>query len=223
MKKLLVTFLILSAIACSKKSGPGPTAETERYYKAIDAGFNGDSRAGYDELLQLAIDAPDTRAGRKARAVLQSDDPIAYVAAAGVVSAVLIPSFAKNRESAFAPPARSQVGRDVAIAFYERQFGYFAQFGKYEAKPMYAHDLSSKYSIIYGPKSVDLAMERVPGEHKEQIAKAQRLLAKLNLKPNITKKSFLIAVVGEPNEDGMLDLWTIDNDRNIMHLADFEE
>lgn len=221
MKKLTSLMLLVSAIACGNKGGDaakaGPSAETDRYYAAIDATFAGDARTGYDQLMTLAVDSPDTRAGRKARAVLQSDDPVVYLATIGALSAIAVPNYLK-----FQTKAKESEGKVLARSAYTAQLMYFAEKNKYAKTFKDAGIISEpggKYIAVMGPKEVVRPLDMDKATADSLLKRAQGALL-AGVKPGVTKKGFVIAVIGDIDDDEAVDVWTIDQDNQLTHLVD---
>lgn len=197
----------LGAVACAgkdstKPAAPAPSAETERYFKAVDARFDGDSRGYYDQLLELAHDEPDSRAGRKARAVLQADSALWMVASAGAIASIGIPSFA-----GFQTKAKETEARSVLESVYFTQSIFFANKQRYcrTFKECAFEVTPSKYVLVMSPKELQM-----PPETTITGTEVRTALAAVSIRPRIEKKKFLIAAVANLDDDPDLDIWTVD-------------
>lgn len=80
MQRTLFLLLCLGFVAAC-----GATPR-ERYIRAMDAQYRGDGKAYLDELIALAHDEPNSREGRRARAILTSSNVWAPVALVGAVA-----------------------------------------------------------------------------------------------------------------------------------------
>jgi hypothetical protein len=50
--------------------------------------------------------------------------------------------------------------------------------------------------------------------------RAETTLTAMGIKPGIGGARFLIVAVGDPDEDGVLDVWSIDEQNNLVNLLD---
>lgn len=66
MKHAIACLCLLSLVAC------GGATPRDRYVEAVKARAEGDNKAYYDAMVELAHEAPDTRVGRRARANLNT-------------------------------------------------------------------------------------------------------------------------------------------------------
>lgn len=221
--KRIATLAIVSLIAAcggdkqTKVSAAPRPQESEAYYKALDARYNGDSRAYYDGLLELAHDDPDSRAGRKARAILQADDGLLMLAAIGSVAGAAIPSFTKYQSK-----AKETEARVLLQTVYTSQMAFFAEKKRYcrtfkecgfEAMP------GQKYILFMTPKEMSIAPDSDDLMRTVLATEARDALMTANVKPRLEKKKFLVAAVANIDGDDVLDIWTIDETGNLVHVV----
>jgi hypothetical protein len=50
--------------------------------------------------------------------------------------------------------------------------------------------------------------------------KAEATLAGINLPPRVTRDAFFALAIGDPDEDGELDVWGVDQNKNLIHMFD---
>ncbi len=222
MKRLSTIVLTVLVAACgSKKSGtvaaPPRAAESEQYYKALDARYNGDSRAYYDGLLELAHDDPDSRAGRKARAILQADDGLLMLAAVGSLAGAAVPSFTRYQNK-----AKEAEARVMLQSIYTAQSAFFAEKKRYcrtFKECGYEGQPDQKYILFMSPKEMSVA----PGGDEFMLtvvaAEAREALVAANVKPRVERKKFLVAAVANLDGDEVMDVWTIDEAGNLVHVV----
>ncbi|MBN1961744.1 MAG: hypothetical protein JW841_12440 [Deltaproteobacteria bacterium] len=77
---------IITASACAHQASATDARAT--YIKAVDAKFDGNHKEYYQNLIKLAQEAPETRAGRRARAILYNNTIAAYLLA-GIIGPLL--------------------------------------------------------------------------------------------------------------------------------------
>ena len=116
----LMLALLLPLVSCQQSRQLTPR---ERYVQALNYKMEGDRKAYYDELIALAADEPESRAGRRARASLDSGmSPPQVAAVTGILAAIAIPNFLNFRLKAKASEAKSNLG-----AIRSTQVAYFAE------------------------------------------------------------------------------------------------
>ena len=222
MKRLLSIAFTASIAACGGKNvgtattAPRP-AESNRYYEALDARYSGDSRAYYDALLDLAHDEPDSRAGRKARAILQADDGLLMLAALGSVAGAAIPNFTR-----FQNRAKEANARVALQSVYTAQSAFFAEKRRYcrtFKECGYTPNLDDKYILFMTPKELAFAPGSDDFTRTVMATEARDALALANVKPRVEKKKFLVAAVANLDGDETMDIWTIDETGNLVHVV----
>jgi hypothetical protein len=218
MKNLTALLLAIAVVGCggqgkeTKPAGPAASSQTNAYLKGLDARFDGDTRAYYDGLLELAHDDPDSRAGRKARAVLQSDSGLWVFASLASLGAAWVPSYSKYNVKSKQAEARAQL-----MSLYTAQSEHFAATKKYcrtFKECAFAAELSS-YTLYMTPTETLTP----PDEIGFQADVKKQALARVNVKPHVEKKRFLAAAVANLDEDGDVDIWTVDETGNIVHIV----
>ncbi len=223
MKRIsIIAIASLLVTACGgdkqdKVAAAPRSSESEAYYKALDARYNGDSRAYYDGLLELAHDDPDSRAGRKARAILQADDGLLMLAALGSVAGAAIPSFTRYQNK-----AKETEARITLQGVYTAQSAFFAEKKRYcrtfkecgvEAMP------GQKYMLFMTPKEMSIAPDGDDLMRTVIATEAREALVAANVKPRVEKKKFLVAAVANLDGDDVMDIWTIDETGNLIHVV----
>lgn len=113
MKRQLTALLALTLLlgACAGKTGHGASLSEkqafELYLNAVNARLDGDYQGWQDQLVEIAYLAPKTRAGLKAKAMLQSSDLMLMTWFGGLMAAIAIPNFQRYQARA----AMSEVER----------------------------------------------------------------------------------------------------------------
>lgn len=217
MKRSLILLLAIAVVSCggqSKEAQTASPAQTNTYLKGLDARFDGDTRAYYDGLLELAHDDPDSRAGRKARAVLQSDGGLWILASLGSLAGVAIPSFTKYQNRSKESEARAQL-----MALYSAQSEHFAATKKYCRTFRECHFAAelTNYSLFITPSEVLTPVQDFASQYG--LIAAREALVQANIKPHIEKKKFIAAAVANLDADGDVDIWTIDETGNVVHVV----
>ena len=88
MRSVLILLLVAACMPTPK----------ERYLQAVNKKMNGNAQGYYEDLLALAHDAPDSRAGRRARATLASNPGLTDAYVAGVLAAAVVPALRSMQE-----------------------------------------------------------------------------------------------------------------------------
>ncbi len=203
-------FLALPALtACT-------TAQSarERYVHAMTLEVGGHSQAAYDELIALAHDAPNTRAGRRARTILTSGSLVTDVAVLATLASVGFPGFEGLSMQGVRAEARIAL-RDLA----EIQHSFAAANGRFcttfeecgwqaPRRSTYLYYLSPT-EVTGGTGAEDASFLRM---------QAESTLGGMNLQPSVTRTAFVLMAVGDPDDDGDLDVWSMDEDDNLVHL-----
>ncbi len=192
----------------------GTLSPRDRYIKALDYKLEGDAQAYQNELFALALEEPNTRAGRRARATLSGGGLMVPIAAVGVLAAIAIPNFLK-----FQGRARQSEAKIQLKAIFTCLKAYYAESGRYPTKFSqcgYRPEPGARYlyflslnEVVGGDGAADPALLRL---------RAQSTLAAMNIQPTVEKESFLAVAVGDPDNDGQLDIWAIDERNNLVHL-----
>lgn len=221
MKRSIVAVLGLLVVACGGGSGtvkaPPRAAQSEQYFEALDARYNGDSRAYYDGLLQLAHDDPDSRAGRKARAILQADDGLLLLATVGSMAGALVPNFNKYQTKSKEVEARTSLqslytAQSAFMAEKKRYCRTFKECG-YQALP------GQTYVLFMTPKEFAVAPGADDLMRTVVVTEAREALVAAGVKPVVEKKRFVAAAVANLDGDDVLDVWTIDETGSLVHVV----
>ncbi len=202
--------LCLSACATS----PTPRTPTQRYYDALDKRLAGDSRGWFDGLVALAHEAPDSRAGRRARSMLQGTD-VTTLTMLGSLAAIAIPSFAKYQGRAQQSEVQTQLrGIEVAEEAYRQRHGQWCptvgdcRLGDFKGT-RYIYFLTD--STIRGG---DLADDKA-----SLITRARMALRALGMEARMGPEGFLVIAVADLDDDDDLDIWSIDEAGGPFQLA----
>ncbi len=214
MSRIVAIFaaLCLTTACATKAPRRSPTA---RYYEALDKRMEGDARAYYDDIIALAHDAPNSRAGRRARAMLQGADLYTMAAVGGVLSAIAIPAFMKYRNRAQQSEAQTELrGVDVAQQAYRQRHGTWCpdanacRLGQFTGT-RYIYFLTDSM-IRGGDKAADKA---------SLITRGRMAMKALGMQARMAEDGFLAIAVGDLDGDPDLDIWTIDEAGGPFQLA----
>jgi len=211
-----VPSLALVLVAAGGLGACGATlSPRERYVGALTLQLDGDSAAAYDALIALAHDAPDTRAGRRARAILTGGSLLANVAAVVTLGSALAPGV-----GGFGLESRQAEARVALRELAKAEHAYFAAHNRYcvsaeecawepprRSAYLYFFD---RHDGVGGIGASDPSILRL---------KAAAALDAINLVPAVSQGTFLVLAIGDPDEDGELDLWSIDEEENLVHLV----
>jgi type IV pilus assembly protein PilA len=201
--------VLLSLCSCAGSASP-----RERYVNALNQRLEGNSKAYYDELIALAHDEPDTRAGRRARATLRGSDLATTASVIGVLAAVAVPNFSKFQSRAQQSEAQAGL-KSLYVAqksYYGETQRYCTTFAQCEWRP----EPGSRYVYYLGPKEV-MGGDAVSDPDMLRM-RAETTLSAMGVRPSVAKGKFLIVAVGDPDGDGMLDVWSIDEQNNLLNL-----
>jgi type IV pilus assembly protein PilA len=208
MKKILLSLVALSLVAC----GPKLTAR-ERYVQALNHRLDGNPHTYFDEMIALAHDEPDSRAGRRARATIQSGGMMTQVAVIGVLAAIAVPNFLKFQSRAKQSEAKANLK-----GLFTAQKAHYAETGRYCTsfeKCGWEAQTGSRYIYMLG-------QEAVGGDKADSYPllrmRASAALTELDIESRVKKGSFLLIAVGNIDSDSDLDIWTIDQDNNLKNV-----
>ena len=207
---LLIVLAVFGAAACGSASSP-----RERYISALNYRLEGNSEAYYNALITLANDAPDSRAGRRARSMLQASDVTTAVAIVGVLSAIAIPNFLKFQNQARQAEAKSTLKSMFASQkAYEVEHGTFC---KSFEECAYSPPPGSRYLYFMSPQEIEGGDSA--SDTSSLRMQANILLNELNVEPEVKKNRFLLVAVGDLDSDQDLDVWMIDEANNLVNLV----
>lgn len=198
---LTVAFL---ASAC------GSTKPEERYLDAIQKKLDGDQRGFYDDMMTLAVEESDTRAGRRARAAVSGGvDIITLAGVAGVLAAIAVPNFLK-----FQAKAKQSSVKSGLRSLFTSQMAYFAENGRY-CRSFQECGMSDAY-LADGPYMYFIGDDVLSSQPSYEVQQAYDLMNDLGITPVVTDTGFVIVAVGNIDTDSDLDVWTID-DSNLLY------
>ena len=187
---------------------------TERYKQALAHRLEGNARAYYDGLIALAADSPDSRAGRRARAMLQSGDMMTLIALAGAVGAIGMPNFTKYMASSKQSAAQTELELlHMALQAHHAANGAYcagleACGIEWEPGGRYVYFLSTDVAV--GGAEV--------ADRDELIRRGRAALEAMGLEPHMDEGGYLIPAIGDLDDDPDLDIWTIDDGSGPVNL-----
>jgi type IV pilus assembly protein PilA len=206
MTRILCIFAVAASAACGPKVTP-----RDRYVRALNYRLEGNAHAQTDELIALAHEEPQSRAGRRARATLVGGDWSVTVATIGVLAAIAIPNFLK-----FQARSRQSEAKTNLKTLYVAQKSYFAEYGKYGRsfnECAFSPEPGARY--LYFLSRTEVVGGDAAGAPPGLRERAAELLEELKLRPEVKKQSFLAVAVGNIDDDETLDVWAIDADNNL--------
>ena len=210
----LICCALATACAGSGASDKPPQLSAKaRYVRALGHRYDGDSVAYYNELIALAHDEPDSRAGRRARATLASADPTVGLMLLGALAAVAIPSFEKSRKR-----AQTEGVKAALEEIMMRQHAYYAEHQSYcttaeacawtpPAATPYLFYFSRREVVGGSGDGVDLLRLR-----------ADALLDEMDVTPYVGPGGFVIVAVANLDDDEALDVWSADSQGEVVAL-----
>ncbi|OGQ91800.1 MAG: hypothetical protein A2289_10100 [Deltaproteobacteria bacterium RIFOXYA12_FULL_58_15] len=214
MKTTLIILMALSTAACSSKIAP-----RDQYVKALNQRLEGNPTAYYDGMLKLAVEEPESRAGRRAKATLQGGSIMTTVAITGILAAIAIPNFLKFQARAKQSEAKTNLKRlFVALkSTYVETGRYCRTFETCGFTP----DPTMKYLYFMGRDEI------VGGAGADSVMllrmRAMPVLEALNIEPGITRAGFTFVAVGDIDGDDELDVWTINQDNDLVNAQNDAE
>lgn len=201
-------------LGCASMKGKFGVAPSKKYRQAISARAQGDSQAYYDGLLDLASNHSDTRAGRRARAILMSSEITLPLVTLGALQGGPFTSIGtkQNEEIKKAIPAELNRLFLAQHRFRKRMGRYCQTFNECG----WTSEEQTTVVYLMGPKSV-------VGGGGAQAPKGLRLqalsiLSALGVFPAASADEFLAVGVGNADGDSQLEVWTIDHKGNLLHL-----
>lgn len=173
--------------------------------------LDGDQRGYYDELMRLAVEEPDTRAGRRARAAVTGGSGVLYAAAAaGIAAAVAIPSFQQYQAKATQAEAKAKLQQA-----YAAQMAFFAENNRYcrTFEECGLEGLSDGNYIFLMGADVSVA----PGLDYLKY-EGSSLLESMGIDPVVSQNAFVVLAVGNIDSDPDLDVWSIDEGGSLYNV-----
>lgn len=209
-----IAALLFAATAALAACAQQRLTPKQRYVRALNHKLQGDAQAYQRDLISLVYHAPDSRAGRRARATLTSGSLLPMVALLGVVAAIAVPSFERFRQRVKHTEAQPNL-KALAVtmqafhAEHQRYCTTFAECG-FEVPPdaTYFYYLS-RDEVTGGGGAADPSLLRL---------RAETTLSAMGVRPRVSQKSFFAVAVGDPDDDGDLDIWAVDENDNIVNL-----
>lgn len=208
----LIAALFIGLMGCAGKT------PRKRYLEALDQRSAGDVAGFHETMLALAHEAPQSRAGRRARAYLR-DSPVTWLATAGALAAWGWPILRDDLELA---PAESEP-RAQLRALQQQVIEHTARNGQLPERLTQVvsaqwPESGSRYVYLLHPEG------GVGGKGLEQpqmaIRDARDALRLAGVVPFASREGFLIAAVGNIDADPHVDIWTIDHAGNVIHVND---
>ena len=203
----LMSYLMVS-VGCTPQVSP-----LERYEQAVGARWAGDSKAYTKHLRALAHEAPESRAGRRARATLGASSQWSTLSMVGVVAAVAVPNFMKFQKKSVQSAAKVHL-RALATAQQIHQ-AEKADFCRTFAQCQVQGLPIEEYVFFLDPNTV---MAQDTAESDQVIVAARNYFADTGNGPFVRKEGFLIVAVGVLDEDSDLDIWAIDGSGELVHI-----
>jgi type IV pilus assembly protein PilA len=209
MKRLALFTVVALLAGCGTKLTP-----RERYVQALNQRLEGNAKGYTDGLIAVAHEAPDSRAGKRARATLQGGGLMTGVAVVGVLAAIAIPNFIKFQ----ARSKQSEVKTNLK-AIYVTLKSYYAEKDKYCTSFQqcgFQPESGSRYLYFLGPKEVvggDAVVDRAALRKQ-----AEDAMRELGVRSSVGKSGFLVVGAGDPDNDGNLDIWSIDDQNSLINL-----
>jgi len=195
-----------------------------RYRRAVQLKLAGDAQAYYDALFELAAQAPQSRAGRRARATLRGSDILTDLTVLSAAGSVVFPNFT----SAAVQPPESEAQQGLrTIALMQRN--YFNQHNRY--CPSFTTcgltpPPESKYLYFLTPTEVAGGEDNGSSwgsDLPSRVVAATAALKRAGVTPKSTKDSFLAAAVGNADSDATLDIWTIDANDQLATAQEYRD
>lgn len=210
--KHLIACLSIAALITACGTGASRGNAEQRYMDAIQLKLDGDQRGFYDEMMRLAVDEPDSRAGRRARAAVTGGMGVMYAAAAaGILAAVAVPEYVEFQSKAKQAEAKSK----LQMAFTAQQ-SFFAERGRYcrTFQECGLENLSDGTYVFFMGADVSAA----PGLDYLKY-EGSSLLESMGIDPVVSKNAFVIVAVGNIDSDVDLDVWSIDEERGLYNVV----
>lgn len=196
--------LVLVASACASSS------PEERYLDAIQKKLDGDQRGFYDDMMTLAVEESDTRAGRRARtAVTGGGEVLVLASVAGILAAAAVPNFL-----AFQSKAKQSSAKAGLKSMFTAQMAFFAENGRYCRT---FQECGVDMGFVGGDGYMFfLGDDVLSNESSYKVQQAYDLMKDLGIDPVVTDQGFVIVAAGNIDSDPDLDVWTID-DQNMLY------
>lgn len=215
--KRCVVLLAVPWVACASPSGGADSWTEESAYKAyvqaVDLRMQGDLRGSNDQLLALAAEASDTRAGHMARIRLTgSADLMAMLAMLGAVSAGAVDTFEGYQNKAKQSEAKLELQ-----SLKQQLEAHHAQFDTYRGA-MEGVVPAGAYGIAFSDRRKLLPDDL---ETREQFAEIQDMLDLYGAQPFLSRSGYRVIAFANLDEDGDLDVWMLDSQAaEPTHLVD---
>lgn len=225
MRRTAILALVFGFVlsGCATGNGPRAAAEPEdtsaavlrdRYLDALDQRIEGDSRAFYDELIALAHDDPDGRIGRRARVALSGGTGASFAVTVGALAAMAIPNFQK-----FSARAQQAEAKSLLAGAFVAQQAYRAEFGRFcptIAKCGLSVDPRGRYVLFFGAR--EFAGGLALPDRRSVLEQTAIFFDESKVRPMVKKDRFVLVAVSNLDADPDLDVWTIDQDNELVHV-----
>jgi len=210
---VLSTVLVASACTGAKQAGPSPR---DRYMTALEKRLNGDARGYFDDLLALAHEAPDSRAGRRARGMLQGGD-FWTIYAAGMAAALAVPAFQK-----YTARAHQSEPRERLLSIHMSEQVHRSRHGSYCPDPAACGilPLTGTHYVYFVAPDQPLGGDAAGADRHLAIEVGKTTLSAMGIEPRMAGDGYLIAAVGNVDGDPDMDIWTIDEAGEPYHVSD---
>lgn len=206
------TFNVLAALLLSTGCAVSGEEARERYYGAVERKLAGDARGFHDELTRLSLDAPETRAGRRARsAVAGGVDAVTGFAVVGILAAVAIPNFIKYQKQSAAAGLKAEL-RSLAVqmeVYRAEHQRYCRTFAECQFVPTADYVFMLGGDMVHAPSLAEPELLKV---------QALSLLESMGIEPVVTNDGFVVVAVGNADSDADLDVWTLDEQGQIFNV-----
>ena len=210
----MLALVLLCAVACT----PGDS-QRQRFFAAVNARLEGRPQESHEILIALAHDAPESRAGRRARAVLNGQDP--WIPAAMLLGTLF--AVADAQSATHLQRASQNAGEEGLRALVHAMQAHHDKHGVYcttvASCGVPLADTGFVY-IIDDQASREQASAENRGMPSLQ-TRALKLTRMLGLRPHATPTSFRVVAIGNIDDDDALDVYLADTNGVIVHvLAD---
>jgi len=205
----------LLVASCGHARPPSDESARRRYLEAVDARLDGDSERYMNELIALAHEAPNSRAGRRARATLAQGGVVEFGAMVAVATAVLPALAAASLRSR---QAEARVGLHALASF---ELAWRAEHGAFATtlpREVTATLQPRRFFFFIGAQE---ALAAPALESQDAAAReARAALDALGLSPRLSSTDLLFAAVANLDEDADADVWIVDTSGTVIHYAD---
>jgi hypothetical protein len=209
--------LCLCLSACATRGGAEASPQ-QRYLQAIAQKCAGDAAGANNALLSLASESADSRAGRRARALVQGQH---WLADAAIFAALSTALSVPQQPAHSAPSAQLQgEAKQTLNALARAQGRYFSKNKRYcqtfvqcglptVAKAHYFYFL--RPDEVMGGSDSEVTVELEP--------QIRAFLEAKNIRPFVGPKRYFAVAVGSNREATELDAWAVNERGTLIHLV----